>query len=414
MKKCFYLKMNNKGATLIMVIISLAFIAVLGSIIMLATIRNIEMKAFDRKVKEDFYLAEAALDEIKVGLIEIVAKEMSEAYTIVLKQYSRNNSARRENLFETTFINGMKRELQVSAVDNSISMLTLSNLLKETKKVEGTNTGAELVGTSTLDITSTEGEAITLKGVKVTYILEGRTSSISTDIKIKIPRVTFDMASGYVENTSYKEYALIANQALCAEFSSHKILGSVYAGSNGIDISNEGNTLQIIGGKVISAGNITVKDKAKLWIYGSNAEVWATNLVTTQSDKKEDRNKATTLLITANSYVKDDLVLDAKKSDVELSGEYYGYSNGTGAENNSAIIINAINAALKLDGLEKLSIAGRAFVSLTSSEISYDIAPTYGAVSPCAEARRGSAMDAAAAPARVIRSRRFMACLLHQ
>ena len=382
MKKNLHPKLNNAGATLIMVIISLAFIAVLGSIVVAATIKNIEMKAVDRKSKENFYSAEAALDEIKVGLTETVAQGMSEAYIIVLKRYSTSNKVMREALFQAEFIKSMKDKLQVSISDNTISTIILSNYLKETKKNDSSSNGAELVSTPTLDVTSAAGEAIIIKNLKVTYTLDEYTSSIFTDIKIILPKVVFDTVSGYVENTPFKEYALIADEALLVEQKSTKITGSVYAGKSGILVNNSENNLEISGGRIISLGNISVKDKAKLSIHGINsmiAEVWATNLITTQLDKTVNSTIATTLEITANSYVKDDLILDAKKSNVVLKGEYYGYSDGdvvegNSADNNSAIMINATDATLMLDELNKLYLAGRAFVSLNSAGIEVDSA----------------------------------------
>ena len=55
MKKMYLRKKNNSGATLIAVLIVIAFIAVLGSISISAAMINLKMKLVDRKAWNEEY-----------------------------------------------------------------------------------------------------------------------------------------------------------------------------------------------------------------------------------------------------------------------------------------------------------------------------------------------------------------------
>lgn len=368
-------KLNNRGASLIMVVIAFAFVMVLGSIIVRSVLINMEMKTVDRKSKYNFYTAEAALDEIRVGLVEDVSKALSEAYQSVMLQYSKKNPAMRKSLFHNRFIEEMKVSLAVSPVTGEISLLKLNSYLKETKKLNPTADGAQVQGTAILD-TASSNKYITIKGLRVVCITEGYSTSITTDIRINFPEEQEEISS----LAPYQDYALIADQALVAKFTDHTIQGNLYAGSKGIQTGN-GKSLFISGSSIITKGDIIVRDRGSLIIQGSDTEVWASNLVTTQTNKAVDMSGDTIFKVTGKCYIMDDLALEAKRSKVTMEGEYYGYSDGMTSEANSAIIINAIHAKLDLSGLNKLYLAGRASISLDdgSGAVNYDTDDRYGA-----------------------------------
>ncbi|WMJ88589.1 hypothetical protein [Anaerocolumna sp. MB42-C2] len=378
MKTFSHRNLNNRGVSFLLVVIALGFISVLGTIVATAAVKNITMKTVDKKSKEDFYSAEAALEEIKAGITEITANVMADSYETVLKEYSSTNTAQRNKIFINTFLDGIKMELQVSPSDQIIPAAVIKDLLKETKKAENSHNGAEIIGTPVFKDTLKNDKSVMIQNIKVVYSLDGYTQSITTDLKITVPDISSRKSTTGFAHMPYKDFALIGNQAITAGFSSHNIKGSVYAGADGLLVSNEGNTMKINGTKIISAGNIEAMDKSKLLINGNGAEIWATNLITSGSDKKANTNLETSLRIDGHCYIKDDLILDAKKSKVELTGEYYGYSNGTDAASNSAIMINAINSSLQLKGLSKLYLAGRAFISMDNTNVTYELDQEHG------------------------------------
>ncbi|MHB8131447.1 MAG: hypothetical protein ACYDEX_20895, partial [Mobilitalea sp.] len=267
MSKPIFLKSNNNGATLIMVVISLVFVLALGTIIVSAAVKNIEMKAVDRQSKSNFYSAEAALEEIRIGLLEDVAANLSEAYQIVLTNYSINNSAMRKKIFRDEFIYRMKTVLGVTVGNDAISLSALNNYLKETKKLSPSDNGAEVIGTPILDSIA-DPYSISMKAVKVIYTFEGFTTTLETDIKIKFPKEDRNGSS----QTPFEDFAIIADEALNAKFTDYDVSGNVYAGSQGLHVGL-GKLLKITGNRIISKGDIEVKDYAELDISGLDTEV---------------------------------------------------------------------------------------------------------------------------------------------
>lgn len=375
MEKSKRIKGNNRGASLIFVIISFVFIATLGTIVISAAVTNVEMKKVHRKSKQTFYSADQALNEIKVSLTEDVAKSVATAYETVLGQFSASESSAREVLFQGTFLNQMKNKLNVNLV-NELEVTRFNQVyLKELKFDPLSGNGAKVISTQAdgrLRFVVSPGNYMTITGVKVICYNNGYVTSISTDLKILYPSSSLISPMLSVDSKPYVNYSLIANKGIWATTSSHTVTGNVFAGADGINISNESNSLTMQDGTVISAGDITIKDKGKLSINASEYEVWANNLVTAQSIKTDQPERTTDITIAGKTYVKDDLVMNAFNSKVSLAGEYYGFSHGTTANTNSAITINMANAFLKMDALTKLSLAGRAYLSFNNGSVSYD------------------------------------------
>jgi len=369
------IKLNNKGASLIFVIISFVFIATLGTIVISAALTNIEMKKIHRQSKQTFYSADQALNEVKVSLTEEVASSVATAYETVLSRFSSSDEATREALFQNTFVDQMKAKLSVNIVSEIECTKFNQVYLKEMKFNTTTGNGAKVVSNKSngrLGFVIADGKSVTITGLKVIYYNKGYVTSVSSDIKILFPSTALISPMLAVDSKPYINYSLIANKGIWATTSSHVVTGYVYAGQDGINVSNESNSLNLQDGTVISAGDITIKDKGKLNISANTFEVWAKNLVTTQTSKTDQPMKSTDLSITGKTFVQDDLVINAYNSNVNLSGEYYGYSHGDSANTNSAITINMANAFLKMDLLTKLSLAGRAYLSFNNGSVSYD------------------------------------------
>ena len=94
----------NKGFSLFTVIVSIAFVGILGMLVLYMAIANFQMKITDLKGKDSFYTAERAIEEIRVGLQEEVGDAMSEAYIEVLETYDQSGNK-----------NGVQNELRQTA-----------------------------------------------------------------------------------------------------------------------------------------------------------------------------------------------------------------------------------------------------------------------------------------------------------
>ena len=80
-------KSNNEGYTLVLVIIIVALISIMATTVLAVTSVNIHMKAIQKQSLDNFYSAESAMDEIKVGLQNDVAKASKNAYLNTIKRF---------------------------------------------------------------------------------------------------------------------------------------------------------------------------------------------------------------------------------------------------------------------------------------------------------------------------------------
>ena len=102
---------NNQGFSLITVIIAIAFIGILGMLVLYLAIQNFNMKITGIKGKDSFYTAEQALEEIRLGLQQDVGDSMSAAYIKVMEDYNKTSDSAdavldelRQQDFETAFL----------------------------------------------------------------------------------------------------------------------------------------------------------------------------------------------------------------------------------------------------------------------------------------------------------------------
>ena len=110
---------QNKGFSLITVIIAVSFIGILGLLVLYMALSNFQMKIIDLKGKDSFYTAERAIEEIRVGLQEDVGNSMSEAYIKVLETYDKDENSKdvvldkqRQNDFVNEFIKKLANRLK--------------------------------------------------------------------------------------------------------------------------------------------------------------------------------------------------------------------------------------------------------------------------------------------------------------
>ncbi len=399
MKKRFHI--NNNGSTLLLVIIAMCFIGILGSLILSLTMTNIQMKQIDYQAKENFYQSETVLNELNTGLEQISSDCMYKAYNYLLLHYAQitqdtNKSLKSE--FDMRYIKELVRALCGVNYDPTLGSTytyqpsVLKNCLISTAVTDrdrvilnnDSNTSINVLKVN-LDTTKVENiNSVVLQNVKIKYKdSHGFETTITTDINLESPNLNFDSASIYPEFT---KYALIANEKLLAQGGKGMLIeGNVYAGPGGVTVDasniadpdiNNGYNLKVIGDTLITRGDVTVNNFAKLFL-GDNTNkinIWAENIATVGN---ASGSEPAYININGNCKVADDLTLGAKRSEVIINGTYNGYNfnydNTTVADSDvknvvnsnysSAILINGINSSLDMSGVTSLSVAGRAFVS---------------------------------------------------
>lgn len=371
---------KNKGSALILILIAMFLITTLGLAILSVSVMNLDMKRVDGKSQENFYSAETALDEIEVGLEELETTQIKNAYASVLTNYSMIHPTQREAKFKEYVIDNIRKALcnltDPSLTPENLRILMTSYVRNTPVYSDSTKVGVKVNAAGTVDATvyaDFTNNVVTIKDVYIEYFDGDYTTVIQTDIRMDCPAdIVFDNLATSDKTYVLSKYAIIADDGLevadSTSTSISNIVGNVYAGEHGITLSNYGTMLNISAQEVVTRGDIIAKDKARLSINGDGTNrIWAQNLKCELSSGMES-NKDTSMNIHGNCFIGNDLMLNAKHSNVTISGTYQGYQTNklTKEENGSSVIVNGVESTLDLSGLTQFIVGGNASIEVPS------------------------------------------------
>lgn len=92
MQRLLKLRKDNKGDTLLIVIVGILLLGILGSVLLSSTVLNYNMKNVNSGQKKSFYTAEEAVDAVYAGVGEDVMEAMQYSYTYVLNNMLTKNA----------------------------------------------------------------------------------------------------------------------------------------------------------------------------------------------------------------------------------------------------------------------------------------------------------------------------------
>lgn len=381
---------QNKGFSLITVIIAVSFIGILGLLVLYMALSNFQMKITDLKGKDSFYTAERAIEEIRVGLQEDVGNSMSEAYIKVLETYDKDENSKdvvldkqRQNDFVNEFIKKLADRLEKDSDQSKYDL----DYLKKYLDMEISENETLIVTTPSNKepvMTKDNKNGILLKNLKVIYVdPKGYASVIETDIRLGIPKVQFPTPSTLPD---LMNMIVVAGKGIICEGGETKISGSIYSGilqdinDNTILEKNpytsiwikSGTNLDIQDGeKIVSAGEIYTEPNAS-FTSEAGVTLWAQGVKLSSAQVN----------LLGTTYLSDDLTIESGSgSRVTVQGEYYGYGYPESARSSlnqymynnqekrwsdtalsSSIVINGKNTTLDLSGVRKIMLAGRSYI----------------------------------------------------
>ena len=186
-------KTYNKGFSLFTVIVAIAFVGILGMLVIYIAIANFNMKVTDLKGKDSFYTAEQAIEEIRVGLQEEVGDAMSEAYIEVLENYDQSENTQdetqdetRQKLFRKIFYENLGKRVQKVLDDGDLKSKYVDLTVNDDETLEIVDPTLSKLNPDIDEIK--KNSKITLKNLKSIYVdNKGRASIIKTDIQLGIP-----------------------------------------------------------------------------------------------------------------------------------------------------------------------------------------------------------------------------------
>ncbi len=365
-KRNDFFKLNNKGASLVTVIITIGVVMLLVSVVMMTSAVNYKMKRVNAYAKDTFYSAEQVLDEINIGLQRLISDSISMAYMDVMQNYSDYTVEQKKLVLQSNYYENMWDKLQADAGHKKYKVSTLEDFLKDSTKWQGDDQsgyGAIVRAVVGDDPLATEGDmetydtGIILKNLRITYKdSKGFVSVIQTDIRLTYPNMDFAATTELPEISSY---GVIADAGMITMGNADLLLeGNFYADSFESTGTVNGSPKKITH---VGDGDVIVKKEMQLknasFSNDAMGSLWANDIVVNGG----------VISLFGETNLADDLNIKGDGSDVTLSGIYNGFGNSiSDSEKSSAILINGTNASLNLTGIEKITVAGHAYIGTKS------------------------------------------------
>ena len=379
-------RLDNRGASLVMVLMVMALIFVLVSIILMITVTNLFMKDAAEKNTKNFYDAESSMDEIKAGLAEVCGQ----AYYYALGESQGSSSIDRNSEYYRAYAeyvynsiaipghdtsipnNGLQRQYSVGSFASSSGDTRaavgksyysrydgLANCLKGTSKAaiakrgtsaDGTHydIGGEVLntdaaGSNFINCYPDTGEVV-LKNVQVQYTDDhDYVTKIETDIRLVCPSTNIQETTS-LNNILY--YTIITDNSvkLTLGNGSNDFQGNMFVGYQDSEIN--GTNLNLRPGGVttngqicyfIGGGNLKLDGTSTLSV--NNSQMWVKGIKL--GDRDSTTSNSFNFLAASGKendsklYLQDDLNLYANSS-VSLQGQLIGFGNPNDLADNTA------------------------------------------------------------------------------
>ncbi len=370
-------KLNNKGETFVMVLVTTLFVAILATIVIIITRYALKNYQLRKQGTDSFYSAEKALNEFESSLRSTTNEAFGKAYTIWLQQYSSLTGEKSEEkffeLFRDYFTESITDKVLKLFDDNELVsgnhkindpvgtgglMLSYKEFYKDDVKDDGSGVvlpvGERYVIYMEPPTIRTDANGkiqiadgrVGIENIKIMYVApDGTAKKIETDISIKVdyPGLLGDRSTGTF-NEFCSDYIFISDGEIKNDAGlKAEIDGNVYAGTginfagfggagNTIVESNKNNTnfISNVQRVIISRAALTVSNKAEVIIstgcdYRDGATL-AASVFADYSDRtgvwvkdiiiddSSSNSVNTKLDITGSCFVADNLELNAAYS----------------------------------------------------------------------------------------------------
>lgn len=406
------LKTNNSGSTLILALIAMAFVVILGSVIISTALTSYKMKIVDNKSKKTFYSAEKAIDEIYVGLGVKSMSSISQSYESIVTSLITNDASGNQLVVDDAMAN---ENLKIAFIKDMVSSLTndtfsfgasdtlistLDATILEEVRLELSKYISEPTLSKINSLSQMQADLslkkIILYDVSVSYKnADGFFADVTIDVEITYPNMSISFTTrGANQLKAFLPYGLISDSGIyfgdmtSSHEGNYNIFANAYSGDNGINVI-AGSEVNFSKNPLEDYEKPIIVTKGDLNVVGapnkeslldiSSTEIWCNNITIskdTNSLGAVNRDIGASIIIDGNSksYVYDDIALNGIHSSARISGSYYGYNllgdyMGTGHVASSSAIINGRYSKLWFDNLNELILAGRAYINFGNDSI---------------------------------------------
>ncbi len=402
---------SNKGSSVVMVIITMLFVAILGSALLFSSYMGVVIKMTEREGRQNFYEAEEVMDLVRASFQNAANDALKIAYDDVYKNFVYYNFITadanedfvdvfggdfkhrflQQNLVNTSSLGVVSTTLFTGYDGATVDLLTaelldydragasqvklnIDHLRAYVYEVmypgysDPTLTEAErealLVNAPTIahdnsDVIVNEKNKITIQNISITHTNPETsfTTTVVSDIVINVPNLAYSFTPYNV--SSVPDFAFIVEDTLNSQATNVNIEGSMFAGNFASSTASNIATLdtKVSGGTVIVRDTLSVTNVSNLQI-DDDVDLWVRDIVL---DGTNDSNKVS-IEIGGTAYVYDDLTLN-DYSQTLISGDYIGYmGSDSSAGESSAIVVNNVGNELDLSNADSLTLSGKGFI----------------------------------------------------
>jgi hypothetical protein len=386
--------MNQKGSTLLFVVITVAILSMLGTALLAMSLMNINMKHNDNRIKKTLYYAESGIDQVYARVGKVVEKSIEDAIAdtdddikFILNEIDamlldENNippfvginssityveeepiielrdliipsggmymldTEALKSLSDKVYRHHFRSAMNTNgSQSNLIAFLDSELFVYLDDNTPSENNSSISINTAAITVTPFTGAATTyhVKGIESTFILGDHTKKkISTDI------VVSDQVKSYPLNTIEKrtllpdnpiwQKALVANEDI--SFSSGAVVdihGDMY-GYGKLPVGNAIHNPKNYGGILVNGtsrvtvhGNIFSRSYVQLTDgSSSNARLTVNNGLVYANSVVLQDGASGQMNFNGNVYTSDDLELNGTGGTININGSYYGYTDGSG------------------------------------------------------------------------------------
>lgn len=426
-------KLNNKGVSLVTVIVCMLFAAIIAAGVLTISVSNVEFTNQQKRNAQSNYTAEQVMDETKASIKTIADEAYSKAFEDTMKTYGLvcDGATTIEMVFKKEFNTEFIKLLldnYVISKPNGSEYTSLSTNQEVAEKVmeelASTTVLTKLSNPSMLVEESELNEGKLVKSKKHpnvyltlrpepdgtnTLILKdlafeyedkySNTSEAMTDLIMNVSFPTIrtqgagaGQATGPVStNANFLDWTMIADSSIqmdgTASSGTREINGNIYSGGD-IRVWNVVGGARTPGfifdnGRIVARGNLQLSDSSVSKI--TNSEIWVSKIL--QKNEKVYNASRTDTFINGKLYIADNIEVSSSGNStfimIDDNNELYFYNNGTNpafkVSSGQRVIINGASSidgffsggfsALSAKGIDQLWIADRGTANALNQDI---------------------------------------------
>ncbi|WP_069649466.1 pilus assembly PilX N-terminal domain-containing protein [Caloranaerobacter ferrireducens] len=363
---------NNKGSTLVFLMIIMTVLILLGVTILTISVTNFKFKMTNSKVKKNFYMTEAGLDEVYIITKNLIIEAIGEGNKSVedfIKNLDLGEGSiyiKEDGTIDLETLNQAQNELFKDAyktyVLNNIKN-RLENSNNYTLESDGTKPQIRILN----DIFSFSEDKLELD-IESTFIKDEIEKKIKISLIINTPNYNEPI---YITSTVNEipintvwEKVISSDGNMLIDSGNVKINGDIFVKginkSGGITLEGSDVTLNV-NGNIITDYNFKINSSNNN--IELNGNIFAKNFIIS-----EDTNNTVVSQDEGSFYLMDDLELNGNNCIVDIKGNFYGISDSSDAsdsDQSSSIVINTndIGNGSRLNINGNVIIHGSSFIN---------------------------------------------------